>query len=78
MSDVDVAVIVTVFPVGTAAGPVKVVAAPLAVCDGAKEPQAPVLAQVTVQSTPAFAGSKLTVAAVRAVLFTGMELFGIF
>src|SRR5271169_2252377 len=58
----DVAVILTVLPVGAALGAVKVVAAPLAVCAGTIVPQAPGLPQFTVQSTPAFAGSLLTVA----------------
>jgi hypothetical protein len=56
------AVMVTVPPVGAAAGAVKVVGAPLAVCAALTEPHA-ALAQVTVQSTPAFVESL----AIRAV-----------
>jgi hypothetical protein len=56
---VDVAVIVTVPPAGTAEGAEKVVLTPLAVCVGLTPPQlaAP---QLTVQSTPAFATSLAT------------------
>ena len=68
-SAVDVAVMVTVLPAGTATGAVKVVVEPLAVCVGEKEPQAGALPQVTVQSTPALAGSLLTVATKGALAF---------
>jgi hypothetical protein len=68
-SDVDVAVIVTVLPAGTALGAVNVVVAPLAVFVGEKVPQAPGLPQVTVQSTPLPAGSLLTVATKGALAF---------
>lgn len=47
----DVAVIVTTPPVGTAEGAVKVVAPPLAVEEGLKDPQE-LEAQVTFQVTP--------------------------
>lgn len=78
-SVVDVAVIVTVPPpAGTVAGAVNVVAAPLAVCASEKVPQAPALPQVTVQSTPAFAGSLLTVATKGALSFATMMSFTIF
>ena len=56
-----VAVRVTIPPLGAAAGAVKVVAAPLAVWAGLKEPQLE-LPQATVQSTPASDGSLVTVA----------------
>jgi hypothetical protein len=72
----DVAVMVTVLLAGTEAGAVKVVVAPLAVCVGEKEPQAPALPQVTVQSTPAFAASLLTVATKGVLAFFTIELFG--
>jgi hypothetical protein len=72
---VDVAVMVTVPPVGIALGAVNVVEAPLAVCAGENEPQAPTLPQLTVQSTPAFAGSLLTVAIRGALLFITIVLF---
>ena len=58
---------VTIPPLGTAAGAVKVVAEPLAVWAGLKEPQLE-LPQVTVQSTPAADESLLTVAANIAVV----------
>ena len=47
---------------GTARGAVNMVAAPLAVCAGEKLPQFAALPQVAIQSTPAFAGSFVTVA----------------
>ena len=69
-----VAVIVTTegLPVGTAAGAVKVVVPPLAVCRGEKEPQGGggalgALEQATDQVTPPFAGSFLTTAVTGAV-----------
>jgi hypothetical protein len=46
---------------GTALGAVKVVVSPLAVCAGENEPQG-ALAHSASQSTPALAGSPLTVA----------------
>jgi hypothetical protein len=76
VSVVEVATIVTVLPVGTAAGAVKVVALPLAVCAGAKEPQFPGLPQVTVQSTPAFAESLVTVATSGAEALSTREFPG--
>jgi hypothetical protein len=51
----EVAVTITVFPLGTAAGDVYVVLAPLAVDALLNEPHAPLLAQVTVHFTPPFA-----------------------
>jgi hypothetical protein len=51
----EVAVTVTVFPLGTAAGAVYVVLAPLAVDALLNEPQAPLLPHVTVHFTPPFA-----------------------
>ena len=62
LSVTEVAVTVTVPPVGIAAGAVYVVAEPLAVFVGLKLPQAPALPQVTDHVTPAFAGSLLTTA----------------
>src|ERR1035441_3621370 len=61
-ASVAVAVIVTVFPAGTLAGALYVVEAPLSVCVGVNEPQAPTEPQVTVQSTPPLPGSFDTVA----------------
>ena len=77
-SVVDVAVIVTVPPAGTTAGAVNVVAAPLAVWGGEKVPHAPELPQVTVQSTPLFAGSLLTVATKGALALCTIVSFTIF
>ena len=74
-SVVDVAIIVTELPVGTDVGAVKVVVAPLAVCVGENEPQAPELPQVTVQSTPPLAASLLTVATKAALAFATIVLF---
>jgi hypothetical protein len=51
----EVAVTVTVFPLGTAAGAVYVVLAPLAVDALLNDPQAPLLPHVTLHFTPAFA-----------------------
>jgi hypothetical protein len=63
---VDSAVTSVVPCVGTSGGAVKIVVAPLAVCAGENVPQELVKvegrAQVATQSTPAFAGSLLTVA----------------
>src|SRR5580692_585139 len=73
-SVVDAAVIVTVPPVGIAEGEVNEVAAPLAVCAGVKVPQPPGVLQVTVQSTPAFAGSLVTAAIKLAVRLCTMVL----
>jgi hypothetical protein len=58
---VEVALMVTVLPLGAAAGAVNVATAPLGVC-AVIEPQAPTLPQVNVQSTPASLGSLVTVA----------------
>jgi hypothetical protein len=78
-SAVDVAVIVTVPPLaGAAAGAVNVVGAPLSVWASEKVPQAPVLPQVTVQSTPLFAGSLVTVATKGALALCTMVSFAIF
>jgi hypothetical protein len=57
---VAVAVMVTALPDGITAGAVNVVAEPLAVCMGFKEPQVE-LPQATVQSTPLFPLSFVTV-----------------
>jgi hypothetical protein len=71
---VDVALIVTVPPVGMTLGGVYTVATPLAVCVGLRLPQAPALAQTGVpQSTPLLAVSKATVAVRLAVV--PMETF---
>ena len=67
VSAVEVALMVTVFPVGTVAGAVYTVAAPLAVWTGLNEPQA-TLPQVTVQSAPLPAGSFEMEAVILAVL----------
>lgn len=72
----EVAVTVTVLPVGTAAGAVYVVAAPLAVVAGLKLPQGaddPVELQVTVHFTPAFAASFITFAVIDAVVEISSE-----
>jgi hypothetical protein len=66
---------VTVLLVGTEVGAVKVVAAPLVVCAGENDPQAPALAHVTVQSTPPLAASLLTVATKGALAFATIVLF---
>jgi hypothetical protein len=60
VSALAVAVIVTALRVGMTAGAVNVVAEPLAVCLGFKEPQLE-LPQVTLQSTPLFPLSFVTV-----------------
>jgi hypothetical protein len=60
----EVAVIVTVLPVGIVAGAEKSVATPLAVPAALKAPQALALPQVTIQVTPAFAGSLATKAVI--------------
>jgi hypothetical protein len=73
-SVLDAAVIVTPPPIGTALGAVNVVGAALAVWAGEKVPQAPGLPQLTVQSTPAFAASLVSVATRTAVWFCAMEL----
>src|SRR5215831_18788446 len=54
----------------------KVVGAPLAVCAGENEPQVGALAHSANQSTPAFAGSPLTVAETWAVPTTFKEAGG--
>jgi hypothetical protein len=61
VSVTDVALIVTMFPVGTVDGAENTVAAPLGVAGGVKLPHAP-LPQETVQVTPAFLLSSLTTA----------------
>jgi hypothetical protein len=61
-SAVEAALIVTVVPVGTAAGAAYVVATSLAVCVTVNEPHAPALPQVTLQSTPRLAPSFATCA----------------
>jgi hypothetical protein len=73
-SVVEVAVMVTVPPVGGVLGAVYPVAAPLAVCAGEKVPQAPALPHVTVQSTPALAESLLTAATKFALAFSMIVL----
>ncbi len=60
-SAVEAALMVTVLPVGTAAGAANVVATSLAVCVTVNEPQL-ALPQVTLQSTPAFVPSLATCA----------------
>jgi hypothetical protein len=66
----DVALMVTVLPVGGVAGAVYVVAVPLAVAAGLNEPQFE-LPQLTDQLTPLFEGSLATVAVTDAVLPAG-------
>lgn len=75
-SAVDAAVMVTVPPEGIAGGAVNVVAAPLSVWTGEKDPQAPGLPQVTVQSTPRFPESLVTVAINLAVWLCTIVLLG--
>jgi len=72
----EVALTVTVVPVGTAAGAVYVVETPLAVWVGENDPQAPALPQVTVQSTPLFKGSFDTTAVMGLVAFTCTDVGG--
>jgi hypothetical protein len=75
LSAVDVAVIVTELPAGTALGAVYVVAAALAVCVGLNVPQA--LAGAQDQSTPPPVDASLaTVAAIWAVAPTCSEAGG--
>jgi hypothetical protein len=59
---VESAVTTVVACFGILVGAVKVVVPPLAVCAGEKEPQSGALPHVATQSTPAPAGSLLTVA----------------
>jgi hypothetical protein len=66
---------VTVLPAGTVAGAVYVVAEPLAVCAGLKEPQSE-LPQATVQSKPRFLGSLRTVALIMAGALVAKEAGG--
>jgi len=73
----EVAVTVTVLPVGTAAGAVYVVATLLAVWVGANIPQAPALPHVTDQSTPAFVESFETTAVIGVVAFTCNDAGGV-
>jgi hypothetical protein len=73
----DVALTVTVLPLGTADGAVYVVAAPLAVPVGLKLPHAPELPQVTDQVTPALAESLLTVAVRDCVALVCREVGGV-
>ena len=75
LSVTDVAVMVTVFPLGTAAGAVYVVAVPLAVCVAAIEPQEDP-PQVTVQVTPALAESLATTAVILVTALTVSGLAG--
>jgi hypothetical protein len=67
---------VTVFPVGTAAGAVNCVVTPLAVCVALNAPHcAP--PQVTLQLTPPFCVSLVTVAAMLAVPAMSIEPGGV-
>jgi hypothetical protein len=77
VSEMEVAVTVTVAGLGGAAGAEYVVAAPLAVVVGLKLPHDE-LPQVTDQVTPAFALSLLTVAVKAAVVLAATELGGLF
>jgi len=70
LSAADVAMTVTLLPVGTAAAAMYVVALPLAVSVESNEPQAPALLHVTDQCTPAFEGSFETTAVSVAVAST--------
>jgi hypothetical protein len=76
VSDTDVAVTVIVAGVGGAAGAVKVVAVALGVDAGLKLPHW-ALPQVTVQVTPAFALSLLTVAVNAAVFVAATDAGGV-
>jgi hypothetical protein len=73
LSVTEVAVTITLFPVGIAEGAVKIVAVPLAVCAGLNDPHA-VLLHETVHFTPPFALSFATFAARLAVAFTTSEV----
>jgi len=66
----------TELPLGTARGAVNIELAPLAVCEGEKEPQFGALPHTATQSTPAFARSLLTVAETGAVEPTVKEAGG--
>jgi hypothetical protein len=66
-------VTVTVLCAGTPRGAVKVVAAPLGVWEGEKEPHWGALPHIATQSTPALAVSLLTVAETGAELPTVSE-----
>lgn len=70
-SVVESAVTAMVLWGGTPGGAQKVLAAPLSVCGGTKCPQFVELPQVAIQSTPALAGSLLTVAETCAEVLTG-------
>jgi hypothetical protein len=72
-SVVERAVTATVFFAGTERGAVKTVVAPLAVCDGEKDPQLGALLHIATQSTPALATSLDTVAETCALLPTSKE-----
>jgi hypothetical protein len=74
---VEVAVIVTLPSLGTEAGAVKIVAVPLVVCVGLKEPHAPAGIQFTVQSTPALEESPVTFAVIEVVSATPSEDGGV-
>jgi hypothetical protein len=76
LSAVEVAWTVTVPPVGTAEGAVYVVAAPLALCVGLNDPQAPALPHVTDQSTPAFDESFATTAVIGLVVLICIDVGG--
>jgi hypothetical protein len=73
----DKAVTFTEFPEGTSKGAVNVELAPLAVCVGLNVPQFGALPHIATQSTPAFAGSLLTLAETVAVPPTGMVEGGV-
>jgi hypothetical protein len=70
---VDMALTATVFPFGTDRGAVNVVASPLAVWGGEKDPQFGALLQRAAQVTPALATSLLTVADTTAAAPIGIE-----
>jgi hypothetical protein len=74
-SATEVAVIVTVLPLGIAGGAVNCVVPLLPVDVGLKAPHE-ALPQVTFQLTPRLAGSLLTVAAITAVVLVFMEAGG--
>ncbi len=75
VSETEVATIVTVFPVGTEPGAVKVVAVPLPVAVGLNVPHDE-LPHVTVQFTPALLLSLLTAAVILVVALTASEVGG--
>jgi hypothetical protein len=75
LSVTEVAVTVTVFPVGTVEGAIKIVTAPLAVDAALNDPHAEP-PHVAVHFTPAFALSFATLAVILVVAFAASEVGG--